>query len=127
MPDILFTIFKFSNSRIFKSPFLPFAPSCSRAVVQFPNRCAYRDSASLRVQSCPRAVVPSSPYLALCPIFSQSFPQNSKDDYFKIEEETLVFYVFVIDAHLFGVGGIKGNICKCQNDGRRLQIQRFYL
>ncbi len=41
--------------------------------------------------------------IALRPLFPQPFAQNSKDDYFKIEEEILVFDIFVVDAHLFGV------------------------
>ena len=41
--------------------------------------------------------------IALRPLFPQPFAQNSKDDYFKIEQEILVFDIFVVDAHLFGV------------------------
>ena len=78
---ISFLILSFLNS------FIRFAP--------FTNRCAIRDSASLIVQS--------SLHLALCPILFEPFPQNGKDYYFKIEEETLVFDIFVVNAHLSGV------------------------
>ena len=39
----------------------------------------------------------------LRPLFLQPFSQNGINDYFKIEEETSVFDIFVVDAHLFGV------------------------
>ena len=70
------------------APYRPFAPSC-------PSRLAQRIGTPLRVQS--------SSHLTLCPIFLQPFPQNSIDNNLKIKEEALIFYVFVIDAHLFGV------------------------
>ena len=41
--------------------------------------------------------------IALRPLFPEPFAQNGKDDYFKIEEEILVFDIFIVDPHLFGV------------------------